>query len=171
MLIKLIKAQPVDTSFLYDLHADKRVMRGHGEHVPVSAREWRNIISGLYEGYQHTFVIASVSSETSIRLGYIGLHAWSREDRRASVTVSVLPDWQHQGVASAALSMLMELVKTPVEEGGLGLQLVLAHIVGDNVSSRKLFESAGFSHKATVPSFYKMCGRRIDQVIYCWQPN
>lgn len=163
--IKLIKAQPLHTQFLYDLYSDPSVLKGHGLHRPPAAVEWRNIITGLYEGFQHTFII----NYGPLKAGHIGVQNFCREDRRAEIGIAISPCFQGKGIATEALATLMDTrIRAPIEAGGLGISVLLANIVEGNEASKKLFEGEDFRLLATLPSYHKQDGRRVGRWVYGW---
>lgn len=139
-------------------------MEGNGFHKPIPAPEWRNVVTGLYEGFQHTFLIMN----GVVKAGHIGIQNLSREDRRAEISIAVLPALQNRGIATEALEQVMKLAFNQPADGGLGLQLVLAYVVSENIASQKLFLAENFKLEATIPGYHRINGRRVDRQIYAW---
>lgn len=158
----LERPHPKNTQFLYELFARDDVMRSSGLHKPPSSIDWRNIITGMYDTHQHNYLIM----QGPLRVGYCGLQEWSKEDRRAEVTIAVVPEVHRQGIGKEALNQLLQIAAKPVSEGGAAVQYLLANIVEDNVASRKLFEGALFTLCSTIPVYHRFQNGRVGRCIY-----
>lgn len=160
--VKLIKAQPKHTQFIYDLYCREQVLRGHGLHRNFPAPWWKSVIEGLIPGWEHCFLIA----QGAAYLGHAGFQDYSKEDKRAEIALAVVPEMQNKGLGTGAMKCLVELAKLPCSEGGLGLGCLYASIIEDNFPSRKLFERYGFHHNGNIPNYYRFGSKRLCRTLY-----
>lgn len=162
MRVQLVRAQSKHTEFIYNLYCIESIKRGHGMHRNIPGPHWRNIIQGLFEGWQHIFII----TYSSIPIGHIGFQDMSKEDRRAEVIVTVTPDMQQKGIGYEALQQIIDLGMEPVKEGGLGLESLWAGVVEDNVASVKLFEKCGFKPTGSIPDYFRFGSKALARSMY-----
>lgn len=162
MRVQLLRAQTKHTEFVYNLYCNEKVKRGHGLHKSIPGPHWRNIIQGLYDGWQHIFVITN----GVVNVGHIALQDYSKDDRRAEVIITVTPDLHRKGVGRAALKQIIEFAFDSPKEGGLGLDNMWAGIIEDNEASCALFESEGFKCYGHIPAFYRFGARSYARKFY-----
>lgn len=162
MRVQLIRAQSKHTEFIYNLYCNESIKRGHGMHKNIPGPHWRNIIQGLYEGWQHIFIITN----GVIPIGHVGFQDLSKEDRRAEVIVTITPDMQNQGIGYEALNQIIDLGLEPTKEGGLGLESLWAGIIEDNVASNKLFDKCGFTQSGSIPDYFRFGPKTLSRVMY-----
>lgn len=161
MRVQLLRAQTKHTEFIYNLYCDERIKRGHGLHKAIPGPHWRNIIQGLFDGWQHIFVI----SNGVINVGHVAFQDFSKEDRRAEIIVTVTPDLHRKGVGGEALKQLIEFGFESQKEGGLGLENLWAGVVEDNEASLSMLDKVGFKHSGTIPSFYRFGSRVLNRTL------
>lgn len=161
MRVQLVRAQTKHTEFVYNLYCIDSVKRGHGMHKNIPGPHWRSIIQGIYEGWQHIFIV----TYGNIPVGHIGFQDASKEDRRAEVIITVTPDMQKRGVAYDALSQIIELGTDPHKEGGLGLESLWAGVIEDNVASLGLFKKCGFVLNGSIPGYYRFGSKVLSRMI------
>jgi len=159
----LAPAKPKDVQFLYELYSNSQIMRGHGLHQPITAMQWRDMVDHFIPGWEHQFLI----TRGVVYLGHCGLQDWSKEDRRAEIIVSVLPDQWNRGIATAACDDLLDFAMTAPTEGGLGIEMVHAGVFEENPASLRLFERLGFAHVGDLPGFYRYGPRRYKRILLC----
>jgi len=160
--IKLVKAEPQHCQFIYDLHRDHLVMKGHGIHDPPEPPFWRNVIMGLYPGWETNFII----SRGAAYLGYIGLQDFSKKDRRAQFSITVIPSAWHKGIASAAMNNFLDYVMGPVNEGGMGVECIWAGVFEENIGSFRLLTKLGFQKQGLIPNYYRYGNKRFARVVF-----
>lgn len=163
--VELLRAQTKHTQFIYDLYSDDKVMRAHGLHKPIPGPHWRKIIQGLYEGWQHIFIVMN----GVVPVGHLGFQDHSSEDRRAEITLTIVPSMQRRGIGELALESGIEQAMNQFAQGGLGVECLYARIVEDNLPSRALFEKVGFRLSGQVPDFYRLGGRKYAQLFYSYE--
>jgi len=162
MRVHLLRAQSKHTEFIYKLYCLEAVKRGHGLHKSIPGPQWRNIIQGLYDGWQHIFVITN----GVVHIGHVAFQDYSKEDRRAEVVVSVTPDLHRRGVGYDALGLALDFGFESQKEGGLGLESVWAGTIEDNIASKALFEKSGFSKSGIIPGYFRYGARMFSRQLY-----
>lgn len=160
--VKLIRAQSRHAHFLYSLYEKQEVTRGLGLHRPPPAQFWRNLLTGLYEGWENNFIVM----QGQLSVGYIGIQDLSKDDRRGDVIIAIHPDSQRKGLGSAALVELIELCADTAARGGLGLHHLFASVVSDNESSMSMFTKVGFNRAAEIPHYYRFNGTTYSRVVF-----
>ncbi len=163
--VELQRAQAKHTQFIYDLYCDDKIQRAHGLHRTIPGPHWRKILQGLYDGWQHVFVITNGVALA----GHLGFQDVSSEDRRGEITLTVVPGQQRRGIGELALEEAVELATKPHNQGGLGLECVWARIVEDNIPSCRLFEKVGFTRTGHIPDYYRLGGRKYAQLFYSYE--
>lgn len=138
-------------------------MRGNGLHKPVPAHQWRDIIQGVHDGWQHIFIIQNGVQP----VGHLGFQAVSKEDRRAEIVISIAPEMHRRGIGYAAMEQAMEMAFKPFKDGGLGLELIWAGVIEDNTASIALFEKSGFVASGSVTNFFRFGPKLLARNIYC----
>ena len=122
------------------------------------------MVDHFIPGWEHQFLI----TRGVVSLGHCGLQDWSKEDRRAELIVSVLPDQWSRGIAYAAVEDLLDFAMTPPTEGGLGIEMVHVGIFEENKASIRLFEEKlGFSRIGELPGYFRYGPRRYSRIMLC----
>lgn len=160
--VKLVKAQPKNTQFIYDLYCREQVLRGHGLHKSIPAPHWKSIIEGIVPGWENNYIIV----QGAAYLGHALFQDYSKYDRRSEIVISVLPEMQNKGLGTGALKEMIKIAKAPTQEGGLGLECVWAGIIEDNIASRKLFERHKFCESGRVPNYFRFGSKRLARCMY-----
>jgi RimJ/RimL family protein N-acetyltransferase len=161
-LVHLVKAFTKHVQFLYDLYADPQVREGHGLRVPIAGSQWRNIVQGIYDGWQHTYIV----HYGEMPVGHIALQDVNFEDKRAEVSFAVLPSMQGRGVGQEALKQVLDLAFKPANEGGLDLHCVYACTPEYNTSSQSLLERFKFKQSGKIFDYYKQGSSRHSKLFY-----
>jgi ribosomal-protein-alanine N-acetyltransferase len=94
-------------------------------------------------------------------VGWITLDVTSREHAVASVGYTIGERFRGQGVATAALRLLV-----PMAFGEVALERLEAVAATANVASRRVLEHAGFHHEGTARGLLRIRGRRVDHERY-----
>jgi [ribosomal protein S5]-alanine N-acetyltransferase len=105
------------------------------------------------------FVIADPDSGEPI--GEIGLIGISRPNRRAGLSILVLPGSRRSGVGREAIDLLVEWA-----QGGLGLHRIELHTLPENVPMQRLAEASGFMREGVLHDYAFERGRFVDNVVY-----
>lgn len=160
--ITLTRARINDEQFLYNLHTHPQVVRGHGLHGPIPAVFFKHAVEGLIPGWEHNFVI----KRGVMHLGYAALQDYSKEDRRANLMVSVVPEQWSDGVATLAVTDMMDWAMSAIGSGGLGIESLWAGVLEENKGSCRLMEKLGFKQTGMIPGYYRYGPRRYDRLIF-----
>jgi ribosomal-protein-alanine N-acetyltransferase len=109
------------------------------------------------------FVIADPESGEPI--GEIGLVGISWPNRRAGVSVLVLPGSRRAGVGREAIELLVGWA-----HGELGLHRIQLHTLPENTPMQRLAEAAGFVREGVLRDYTFERGRFVDNVVYARLP-
>lgn len=105
------------------------------------------------------FVIVHPRSDELI--GEIGLVAISRENRRAGLSVLVLPGARRGGVGREAIELVVEWAQNE-----LGLHRIELRTLPDNLPMQRLAEAAGFTREGILRDYAFERGRFVDNVVF-----
>jgi RimJ/RimL family protein N-acetyltransferase len=109
------------------------------------------------------FVIAYPESGEPI--GEIGLVDISWPDRRAGVSILVLPGSRRDGIGREAIELLVGWA-----QGELGLHRIELHTLPENAPMQCLAEAAGFVREGVLRDYAFERGRLADHVVYARLP-
>lgn len=109
------------------------------------------------------FVIAH--PENGEPVGEIGLVDISWPDRRAGVSILVLPGSRRAGIGREAIELLVRWA-----QGELGLHRVELHTLPENAPMQGLAEAAGFTREGVLRDYTVERGRLVDHVVYARLP-
>jgi RimJ/RimL family protein N-acetyltransferase len=129
--------------------------------------EWlRSTFADQPEGEERkAYWFAIADPETDEVLGEIGLVGISRPNRRAGVSVLVLPGSRRAGVGREAMELLVSWA-----QGDLGLHRIEVHTLPENVPMQRLAEAAGFTREGVLRGYgYERC-RFVDNVVFSRLP-
>jgi [ribosomal protein S5]-alanine N-acetyltransferase len=94
-------------------------------------------------------------------IGEIGLVGISRPNRRAALSVLVLPGFRRAGVAREAIELLVGWAQDELD-----LHRVQLHTYPENVPMQRLAEAAGFHREGVLRDYAFERGRFMDNVVY-----
>ena len=109
------------------------------------------------------FVIADPGSDETI--GEIGLVDISWPNRRAGVSILVLPGSRRSGVGREALELLVGWA-----QGELDLHRIELHTLPENGPMQGLAEAAGFTREGVLRDYSYERGRLTDNVVFSRLP-
>ena len=109
------------------------------------------------------FVMAHPESGDVI--GEIGLVGISWPDRRAGVSILVLPGARRAGVGREAIELLVGWA-----QGDLGLHRIQIHTLPENGPMQALAERAGFMREGVLRDYSLERGRLVDNVVFSRLP-
>jgi [ribosomal protein S5]-alanine N-acetyltransferase len=109
------------------------------------------------------FAIAHPQSGEPI--GEIGLVGISWPNRRAGLSILVLPGSRRGGVAREAIELLVAWA-----HGELGLHRIELHTLPENAPMRGLAEASGFLREGVLRDYTFERGRFVDNVVYARLP-
>jgi diamine N-acetyltransferase len=139
--ISLRALEPEDLSFLYQIENNDSFWEVSHTQTPFSRfilkQYLENAHFDIYEAKQLRLIIEDQT--TKKQLGMIDLFDFNPQHKRAGVGVLIHPDFQQKGVASEALSLLINY-----SFSHLNLHQLFANITSDNVKSTSLFTKHNF---------------------------
>ena len=109
------------------------------------------------------FVIAHPESGEPI--GEIGLVGISWPNRRAGLSIVVLPGSRRAGVGREAIELLVGWA-----QGELGLHRIELHTLPENAPMQSLAEASGFVREGVLRDYSFERGRLVDNVVYARLP-
>jgi RimJ/RimL family protein N-acetyltransferase len=109
------------------------------------------------------FVIAH--PESGETLGEIGLVGISRPNRRAGLSILVLPGSRRAGVGREAIELLVGWA-----QGELGLHRIELHTLPENAPMQALAEASGFVREGVLRDYSFERGRFVDNIVYARLP-
>ena len=109
------------------------------------------------------FAIARPGSGALI--GEIGLVGISWPNRRAGVSILVLPGSRRAGVGREAIELLVGWA-----HGELGLHRIQLHTLPENTAMQRLAEASGFVREGVLRDYTFERGRLVDNVVYARVP-
>jgi diamine N-acetyltransferase len=138
--------EPEDLDFLFDVENNEEFWEVSTTSAPFSRfilkQYLENSHKDIYEIKQLRLVICTSSGETT---GFIDIFDFDPGNRRAAIGLIIVQKrHRNKGYGSEALELVSKYCFTH-----LGLHQVYANVGEDNISSRILFEKAGFVLTAT----------------------
>jgi RimJ/RimL family protein N-acetyltransferase len=118
---------------------------------------------GGEEPKAHWFVIAHPQSGELI--GEIGLVGISWPDRRAGLSILVLPGARRRGVGREAIELLVGWA-----QGELGLHRIELRTLPQNTPMQHLAEASGFMREGVLRDYAIERGRFVDNIVYARLP-
>ena len=134
MQIEIRKANENDSPFLFELRNQPSTYQYAKNPRLVEWQEHIDWLEPILKGetQRHLFIIefdGQKAGQTRIDI----------EDKEAEVNISLMPEFQGQGIAFVAIEKAME--KISQEQG---VKIFRAHVHQDNIASQKLFEKLGY---------------------------
>lgn len=108
---------------------------------------------------------AIADPESGELIGEIGLVGISWPNRRAGVSILVLPGSRRAGVGREAIELLVGWA-----HGELGLHRIQLHTLPENTPMQRLAEASGFVREGVLRDYTFERGRFVDSVVYAWLP-
>ncbi len=104
-------------------------------------------------------------AETGETVGEIGLVDISWPNRRAGISILVLPGSRRSGLGRAAIELLVTWA-----HGDLGLHRIEIHTLPENGPMNALAIAAGFEREGVLRDYSVERGRLVDNVVYSKLP-
>jgi ribosomal-protein-alanine N-acetyltransferase len=104
---------------------------------------------------------AIVGPEHGELIGEIGVVGISRPNRRAGLSVLVLPGSRRAGVGREAIELVVAWAQSE-----LGLHRIELHTLPENAPMQGLAEAAGFTREGVLRDYAFERGRFVDNVVY-----
>ena len=99
--------------------------------------------------------------ESGVLVGEIGLVDISWPNRRAGLSILVLPGSRRTGVAREAIELVVRWAQDE-----LGLHRIELHTLPENAAMQALAEAAGFTREGVLRDYTVERGRSVDNLIY-----
>lgn len=115
------------------------------------------------EGKAYWFAITHPERDAPI--GEIGLIGISRPNRRAGLSILVLPASRRAGLGREAIELLVGWA-----QGELGLHRIELHTLPENAAMQGLAEASGFMREGVLRDYTFERGRFVDNVVYARLP-
>lgn len=130
--------------------------------------EWlRNSLpeDGQDDEDRKAYWFAIVEPQSGELIGEIGLVGISRANRRAGVSILVLPRSRRAGVGREALELLVGWAQVE-----LGLHRIEVHTLPENTQMQRLAEASGFTREGVLRDYAFERGRFVDNIVYARLP-
>lgn len=155
--------EPDDLDFLFSVENDEEFWEVSSTNAPFSKfilkQYLDNAHKDIYEVKQLRLVICA---NDGCPAGFIDLFDFEPKHRRAALGIVIKSKTHRQkGFGAEALELLIKYSFTH-----LGLHQVYANVGVDNVSSRSLFEKAGFEKTALKKDWVFVKGAFKDELLY-----
>lgn len=138
---RLRAPEPEDLDVLFNMENDSSIWMVSGNAVPYSRYQIKKYIQqsqhDFYTDRQIRFMI--VRESDAVVLGTVDLTDIDPYNGRAEVGIALLSEYRGQGIASAALKIVLGYAKSV-----LRLRQLFCLVPADNETSVKLFASNGF---------------------------
>ena len=133
-----------------------------------NAEWWRSTFpeDGQNGEERKAYWFAIAHPESGALLGEIGLVGISWANRRAGVSILVLPRSRRAGIGREALELLVGWA-----QGELGLHRIEVHTLPENAAMQRLAEASGFTREGLLRDYMFERGRFVDNVVYSRLPG
>lgn len=121
---------------------------------------------GENDGEPEAYWFAIAHPASGEPIGEIGLVEISWPNRRAGLSVLVLPASRRVGVAREAIELLVGWA-----QGELGLHRIELHTLPENAPMQGLAEASGFMREGVLRDYTFEQGRFVDNVVYARLPG
>ena len=161
--LRLRAVEPADACYMYGVENDPSQWIGSDITAPMSAHVLRDYAETydadpIRSGQLRLMAEETITGRT---IGIIDLYRISPIDRSAMTGIYVDSTVRRQGYAREMLR-LIECYARDI----LCLHQLNALILADNTGSRRLFETAGYNHTATLRDWKRAAGRYYDVAVY-----
>ena len=155
--------EPDDLEFLFNIENNEAFWEVSHTQTPFSKfilkQYLENAHLDIFEAKQLRLVIEDVTSKKQV--GMIDLFDFNPQDNRAGVGILIHPDFQQNGFASEALSILINYVFTH-----LGLHQLYANISSNNSKSISLFTKHNFRKVGVKKEWILYEGKYKDEILF-----
>jgi diamine N-acetyltransferase len=161
--INLRALEPQDLNFLYQIENNESFWEVSHTQTPFSKYLLKQYLENahldIYEAKQIRLMIEEKS--TKKQLGMIDLFDFNPQHKRAGIGVLIHPDFQKNGVASEALSLLINYAFSH-----LNLHQLYANITVDNTKSISLFKRNNFIKIGVKKDWISSEGKFKDEILF-----
>lgn len=155
--------EPEDLEFLFQIENNESFWEISHTQTPFSKYLLKQYLENahldIFEAKQLRLMIVDANSHEKI--GLIDLFDFNPQHKRAGVGILITPNYQKNGFATDALSILIDYSFTH-----LNLHQLYANITSDNLKSIKLFESKNFKVVGIKQDWILSQGKFKDEILY-----
>ncbi|WP_334055525.1 GNAT family N-acetyltransferase [Polaribacter sp. P097] len=155
--------EPEDLEFLFQIENNESFWEVSHTQTPFSKYVLKQYLENahldIFEAKQLRLMIVDANSHEKI--GLIDLFDFNPQHKRAGVGILIAPNYQKNGFATEALSILIDYSFTH-----LNLHQLYANITSDNLKSIKLFESKNFKVVGVKKDWILSQGKFKDEILY-----
>jgi len=155
--------EPEDLEFLFQIENNESFWEVSHTQTPFSKYVLKQYLENahldIFEAKQLRLMIVDANSHEKI--GLIDLFDFNPQHNRAGVGILIAPNYQKNGFATEALSILIYYSFTH-----LNLHQLYANITSDNLKSIKLFESKNFKVVGVKQDWILSQGKFKDEILY-----
>ena len=161
--INLRALEPEDLNFLYQIENNELFWEVSHTQTPFSKYILRQYLENahldIYESKQLRLLIEEKS--TNKQLGMIDLFNFNPQHKRAGIGILIHPDFQANGFASEALSLLITYAFSHLQ-----LHQLYANITSDNSKSLSLFQKQHFIKAGVKQDWILSEGKFKDEILF-----
>jgi len=163
-------ARPEDADALAEGFADDPTMGAMlGIEPDHENAEWLRSTfpeDGQNGGERKVYWFAIAHPERDQPIGEIGLVGISWPNRRAGLSILVLPASRRAGVGREAIELLVGWAQSE-----LGLHRIELHTLPENAPMQRLAEASGFMREGVLRDYAFERGRFVDNIVYARLPG
>lgn len=161
--IYLRAIEPEDLDFLFQIENNEAFWEISHTQKPFSKYELKKYLENahldLYEVKQLRLIITSQKNKEKI--GIIDLFDFNPQHKRAGIGIVIAPKYQNKGIASEALTLLINYAFKH-----LSLHQLYANITNTNTQSIRLFEQKKFKKTGVKTDWIFTNGVFKDEILY-----
>jgi diamine N-acetyltransferase len=161
--INLRALEPEDLNFLYQIENNELFWEVSHTQTPFSKYILRQYLENahldIYESKQLRLLIEEKS--TNKQLGMIDLFNFNPQHKRAGIGILIHPDFQANGFASEALSLLITYAFSHLQ-----LHQLYTNITSDNSKSLSLFRKQHFIKAGVKQDWILSEGKFKDEILF-----
>ena len=155
--------EPEDLNFLYQIENNESFWEVSHTQTPFSKyilkRYLENAHLDIYESKQLRLLIEEKSTRKQI--GMIDLFDYNPQHKRAGIGILIHPDFEKNGFASEALSIIINY-----SFSNLQMHQLYANITSDNIKSLALFNKYNFIKTGVKKDWILSEGKFKDEVLF-----
>ena len=161
--INLRALEPEDLNFLYQIENNESFWEVSHTQTPFSKYILKQYLENahldIYEAKQLRLLVEEKS--TNKQIGMIDLFDFNPHHKRAGIGILIHPDFQQNGYASEAISLLITYAFSH-----LNLHQLFANITSDNLKSISLFRKHHFTKVGVKKDWILSEGKFKDEVLF-----
>lgn len=149
--LRLRAVEPEDLDLMYLIENDTTLWPMGNAMVPYSHYALKQYIAeSSGDIYRDRQLRLTIEKADGTSIGFLDLHNFDPQHKRAEVGIVVLQEAQRQGLATEALQLLSSYATSH-----LGLYQLYALVPSGNVASLALFRRCGYKETATLQNWLK----------------